>query len=145
LRKTEHFRIFAKIFAKIFVIFVYFRLKIFAKTKINFRENAKTKIFVSTLASMFAVDVGPTYTQCCQVLRGLRRQFNKKIPATRDKHTAISNVNKNPLLFRYFLRLLFHNKNKNKVINFPSILLCENVLLTNKKFRYFSAIFVLDR
>jgi hypothetical protein len=37
----------------IFVIFVYFRLKIFAKTKINFRknfrENAKTKIFVSTL------------------------------------------------------------------------------------------------
>jgi hypothetical protein len=44
---------FAKIFAKVFVIFVYFCLDIFAKTKINFRENfrenAKTKIFVSTL------------------------------------------------------------------------------------------------
>jgi hypothetical protein len=34
------------VFAKVFVISVYFRWNIFAKTKINFRENAKTKIFV---------------------------------------------------------------------------------------------------
>jgi hypothetical protein len=50
-RKSQKFFVFAKIFAKGFVIFVYFR--IFAKTKIDFwensRENAKTKIFVSTL------------------------------------------------------------------------------------------------
>jgi hypothetical protein len=55
-RETEHFRIFvktfAKIFAKVFVIFVYFRMNIFAKTKINFRENTKAKIFVSTLDLM---------------------------------------------------------------------------------------------
>jgi hypothetical protein len=36
-------------FPKISAIFVNFRSEIFAKTKINFRENEKTKIFVSTL------------------------------------------------------------------------------------------------
>jgi hypothetical protein len=45
--------IFAKGFAKISAIFVNFRYEIFTKTKINFcknyRENVKTKIFVSTL------------------------------------------------------------------------------------------------
>jgi hypothetical protein len=45
-------------FAKVFVIFIYFHLKIFAKTKINFRENfrenAKTKILVSTLGPSMA-------------------------------------------------------------------------------------------
>jgi hypothetical protein len=41
------------IFAKIFAIFVSFRIQIFAKSENefsrNFRENTKTKIFVSTL------------------------------------------------------------------------------------------------
>jgi hypothetical protein len=45
------------IFAKIFDIFVHFRKKIFAKSEKKFsrkfRENAKTKIFVSTLSKGF--------------------------------------------------------------------------------------------
>jgi hypothetical protein len=36
-------------FMKVFIIFVYFGLNIFAKMKINSCKNAKTKIFVSTL------------------------------------------------------------------------------------------------
>jgi hypothetical protein len=35
---------------KISAIFVNFRYEIFGKMKINFRENAKTKIFGATLA-----------------------------------------------------------------------------------------------
>jgi hypothetical protein len=45
-------KIFASIFAKIFVIFVYFRMIFSRKTKINFRENTKKKIFVSTLCGI---------------------------------------------------------------------------------------------
>jgi hypothetical protein len=50
---------FAKIFEKIFAIFVHFRKKIFAKSEKKFlrkfRENEKTKIFVSTLVTTIAI------------------------------------------------------------------------------------------
>jgi hypothetical protein len=45
-------KIFAKTFAKIFVIFVTFWKLFSRKAKINFCENTKTKIFVSTLTGI---------------------------------------------------------------------------------------------
>jgi hypothetical protein len=91
-------------------------------------------------------DLIKTVVQCCQALRGLRRQI--------DQTSLLSGAN-TPLIqiltkFRYFSAislLLFHIKNKNKHKNFSSILFYKHVLPTkckNKKYRFFSAIFGLD-
>jgi hypothetical protein len=47
----SRFETFAKIFEKNSAIYVNFRKEIVAKTKLNFRENAKAKIFISTLVN----------------------------------------------------------------------------------------------
>jgi hypothetical protein len=62
------------IFAKIFVIFVNFRNEIFAKNENifsrKFRENAKTKIFVSTLLPTLAIFFVQIAKSLLSVFRG---------------------------------------------------------------------------
>jgi hypothetical protein len=82
-------KIFAKIFTKVFVIFVYFHLNIFAKTKIkfceNFRENAKTKMFVSTLLQIYRCAI-------FQFLESAHYQHSARRLARKTPNNVIANV-----------------------------------------------------